>query len=159
MMEYPFTKIEGSAKSYEQDEDGRVTPVLYDYEFSDSPDEECVRQMQKGILDFIRLMKDGYGFEHIGYSVAYSKLRKVSKFPSLYEAELLGGLRYVNHGRISFLAKSRGITHYLTHPSDFKTDFVRSGYKSAFLKQLLKLPLPYDKALWLIRWIMERKYK
>lgn len=158
LMEYPFTKNSGSTETYSRGENGDVVPVLYDYEFRGSDDEEHTRQIQKGMLDFISVMRDGYGAESVGYDVAYSRLRKVTKSPSLSDACLLGGLRYVNHGHMTNIAAPRSLIHYVLHPADFKADFSASGWKAGFLRRLMRLPLPYDRMLSFVRRKLERKY-
>ena len=140
-MEYPFTKIAGSTKSYVMGKNGTVMPVLSDYEFAGLEDKMYVEHVQQGTMDFIKLMTEGYGTEHVDYSTAYSRMRKVTKAPSLRETELLGNTRGVNHGKMKYIAKPDSLLHYVIHPGKFKADFIDSGWKMGFLKRLIKLPL------------------
>ena len=159
LMEYPFTQVTGSTKTYAQAENGQVIPVLYDYEFAGTADEECTRNIQKGALDFISIMNDGYGTEHVDFSIAYAKLRKITKSPSLKDIFLLGGLRFVNHSQMSHMANPQSLMHYLFHTGHLKQDLSRSGWKAGFIRRLVMIPLPYSKILSVIRRKLERKYK
>lgn len=159
LLEYPITKQEGSVKGYVRNESDIVLPVLDDYEFSGSDDEKIIGYIQKGALDFIAVMKDGYGYEHADYSVGYAKLRQVTKFPTLKQANLFGGLSYTNENRTLKMSAPSGILHYTINPREFMNDFSSCGWVDGFLKRLLKIPFPYDKFLSLIRKVMERKHK
>ena len=108
-------------------------------------------QIQQGALDFINLMKDGYGSEEINYTTAYAKLRKVTKSPSIREARLCGELHFTRSGRRERLASPRSIMHYILHPRDFKNDLTSCGWVIGFMKRLVKLSLPYDKILSILR--------
>ena len=158
LMEYPFTKIDGSTKSYTSFGNGTVIPVLYDYEFEGTDDKFYTAQVQKGTMDFISLMSEGYGTEHVDYPAAYARMRKVTKSPSMREAVLLGNIHYINHGRIEYLAKPAKFLQYILHPGRLKVDFVGSGWKMGFLKRLLKISLPYDKFLHFLRSLLEKRY-
>lgn len=106
---------------------------------------------ERGALDFVSVMRDGYGYEHADYSVGYSKLRKVTKFPSLHDTNIFSGLHFMIEGKISEFATPSSILHYAIHPGDFRHDFMLCGWPDGFLKRLLKLPLPYDSILTFIR--------
>ncbi len=151
LMEYPFTKLEGSTKGYRKRNDGQVEPLLADYEFEDMEDKVYTHDMQEGALQFIELMASGYGVMDVDWHIGYRNIRNATKSPRLSDVKLLGGLSHVNHGRRAFLARSCGLGTYLCHPKQLKMDFLGSGWKIGFLKQLLKLPLPYDYMLKLIR--------
>lgn len=69
LMEYPFTKMAGSTLTYEKREDGKVHPVLADYEFEGMRDGDITEEIQKGAMDFVRLIKKrvctrGFGLFH-----------------------------------------------------------------------------------------------
>ncbi|MBR0149740.1 MAG: hypothetical protein IJP89_00085 [Synergistaceae bacterium] len=147
LLEYPFTKQTGSVKGYTRNNDDTISPELEEYEFAGTEDEKIIGEIQRGALDFISIMRYGYGYEHSDYSIGYSKLRKVAKFPSLHDANILGELKFTNEGRISEMASPSSILHYVIYPRDFRRDFFLCGWPDGFLKRLLKLPLPYDSIL------------
>lgn len=109
LLEYPFTKLEGSVKTYTINEAHIVIPVLHDYD-ENSEDCKIIAAIHDGALHFIRLMRDSYGFEHVDYSVAYAKLRRLSRNPTLREAIMMGDLV---HGHI---ASPRSIAYYMPPP-------------------------------------------
>ncbi len=149
LMEYPFTKMAGSTLTYEKREDGKVHPVLADYEFEGMRDGDITEEIQKGAMDFVRLIKSGYAPEDLDYSIAYAKLRRVSKHPSLADVKSLGELTHINHGLTCYLAKPKSIFYYTMHLSELKIDLSNSGWKIGFLKKMCYLPLPYD-------WFLEK---
>ena len=151
LMEYPFTKEEGSTKGYQRLPDGSIAPILADYEFEGMEDKNYTHDMQEGALYFIELMKAGYGVREVDWKVGYHNVKNATKRPRLKDVALLGGLSHVNHGRRAFLAKPASRLSYLTNPRRLKVDFIDSGWKIGFLKMLILLPLPFDGILKLIR--------
>ena len=151
LMEYPFTKEEGSARGYKNGEDGRVIPLKSDYEFEGMEDKQYTHDMQEGALHFVRLMKSGYGVKEIGWQAGYRNVRNVTKRPRIKDVRLLGRLSHVNHGRRVFLAMPQSRWSYILHPRQLKEDFIDSGWKIGFLKRLFLLPLPYNSILKFIR--------
>jgi len=151
LMEYPFTKEEGSARGYKHGEDGRVIPIKSDYEFEGMEDKRYTHDMQEGALHYVRLMKSGYGVREISWQAGYRNVMNVTKRPRIMDVRLLGRLSHVNHGRRVFLAVPKRRWSYLLHPRQLKEDFIDSGWKIGFLKSLFLLPLPYNSILKLIR--------
>ena len=151
LLEYPFTKLAGSTQGYTRDKNNVAVPVLGEYELSGTEHEGIVTAMQNGILDFIGLMRDGYGFEHVDYPAAYAKLRKATKSPSLKEANILGELKVKKTGQNMKLAAPSGILHYIIHPAELRRDIAGCRWVIGFLRRMLKISLPYDAILSLIR--------
>ena len=48
-------------------------------------------------------------------------------------------------GAVNPLAYPQHVVHYLLHPHDLKQDLLDSRWKIAFLKNLLHVPLDYEK--------------
>lgn len=151
LMEYPFTKEEGSARGYIHGEDGRVIPIKSDYEFEGMEDKQYTHDMQEGALHFVGLIKSSYGVREISWQAGYRNVKNVTKCPRIKDVRLLGRLSHVNHGRRVFLAVPKSRWEYLFHPRQLKEDFIDSGWKIGFLKSLFLLPLPYNCILKLIR--------
>ena len=151
LMEYPFTKEEGSTKGYRRMIEGSVEPVLADYEFEGMEDRSYTHDMQEGAMYFVELMKDGYGVQDVDWYVGYHNVKNATKHPRIKDVALLGGLSHVNHGRRVYLAKPSKRFFYLMHPKQLKIDFIDSGWKIGFLKKLFLLPFPYSKVLNMIR--------
>lgn len=151
LMEYPFTKEEGSTIGYQKQENGSVKPMLADYEFEGTEDRNYTHDIQKGAMYYIELMKDGYGVLDVDWHVGYHNVKNATKYPQLKDVSLLGGLSHVNHGRKVYLAKPRSRLEYFCHPRRLKVDFIDSGWKIGFLKKLFILPLPYNRILKIVR--------
>lgn len=64
--------------------------------------------------------------------------------PGQADAEQLGGLT-VEDGGIWPLAAPKAGRYYLRHPKAFGADLRDARWKTAFLRQVLPLPLPYDR--------------
>lgn len=157
LMEYPFTKMAGSTLAYEEREDGKIYPVLADYEFEGMKDEYITHEIQKGAMDFVRLIESGYAPEDLDYSIAYAKLRKISKYPSLADVKALKDLMHINHGLVCHLAEPKSMIYYITHLDELKIDLSNSGWKIGFLKKLCYLPLPYAWFLEIIRTVVSKE--
>lgn len=151
LMEYPFTKEEGSTRGYKHGEDGRVIPIKSDYEFEGMEDMQYTHDMQEGALHFVKLMKSGYGVKEICWQEGYRNVKNVTKRPRIKDVRLLGRLSHVNHGRRVYLAVPQSRWTYLLHPAKLKVDFIDSGWKIGFMKKLFLLPLPYNALLKTIR--------
>ena len=150
LMEYPFTKEEGSTVGYCM-RNGIVEPVLRQYEFEGFSDQGYTHDMQQGALHFIDLMMSGYGIQKVSWTVGYHNVKNVTKRPRLKDVQLFGCLSHVNHGRRVFLAHITNRMDYLLHPTRIKQGIIESGWKIGFLKKLFLLPLPFDYILKLFR--------
>lgn len=64
--------------------------------------------------------------------------------PRLRDATALGALTVEDGAEYSLAAPQR-LGHYLLHPRDIAGDLAAARWKTAFLKRLCRLPLPYDK--------------
>lgn len=151
LMEYPFTKNEGTTKDYCRKTNGTIEPIIATYEFEDMIDKEFTKDMQQGAMYFIELMECGYGVQPINWQIGYHNVKNVTKHPRFSDVCLLGGLSHVNHGQKHYLAEPDKLLKYIFDPQKLKIDLADSGWKIGFLKKLLKLPLPYDWILTVLR--------
>ena len=151
LMEYPFTKEEGSTKGYQRKNDGVIEPILGKYEFDNMDDKEYTHEMQQGAMYFLELMEAGYGAQYIGWEAGYHNVKNLTKHPRLSDVRLFGQLSHVNHGQRHYLAKPKSFTKYLLHPHRLKMDLADSGWKIGFLRMLCKIPFPYDSILSAVR--------
>lgn len=150
LMEYPFTKEEGSTLGY-YDHNGIIEPVLQKYEFEGMADQSYTHEMQQGALHFIGLMVSGFGIKELPWTIGYHNVKNVTKRPRLKDVQIFGGLSHENHGKRVFLAHIPNRLDYFRHPKKIKQDFIESGWKIGFLKKLFLLPLPFDNILKLLR--------
>ena len=71
------------------------------------------------------------------------ELLKEGQNPSFETLKLFADFRFFDEGEYYNLAKPKSLLYYLFHPATFKIDFLKSRWKTGFLKRLLVLPLPY----------------
>ena len=150
-VEFPFMTFEGSTKRY-TNENGNVKPILSDYEYKGlSKEQEALKELHDGTLKFID------DFKSINFSitpdVAYQGLKCASKYPTLKLARKFGDMFY-KEDQMRYLAKPKSILFYIFHPKSFKTDFIKSSWKTGFIKRLLKFDFNY---YGLICYISKRK--
>lgn len=145
-VEYPFLAPEGSLLGYSHGEDDAVKPVLADDEY-DSGSRLAAQNIQEGALYFIKCAKElPVGSFIWDPSFSYANLKRISKCPRLWEAELFGDLAYYDGGKRQIAAPG-SFTHYLLHMKDFPYDLSVSGWRIAFLKRLFKIGFDYNKML------------
>lgn len=152
LMEYPFTQLIGTTLGYEENEDGNVSPKLADYEYEGKEDADSTELIQKGMMYFIDVMAAGYSiFEPYDYTIFYDNLKNVTKKPRMKDTNILGKLTHANHGSTTPLANPKSLFYYFTHLKELKYDFSAAGWKIGFMRKLLKLPLPYNSILSVLR--------
>ena len=146
LYEMLFLETKGSVEKYKRDEDGNVFAQRYPYEYCIEgqmlPEVKCIRNVQKGALDYV-------GFNRQKNVEKKDKLQQCQELleegqnPSFETLKLFADFRFFDEGEYYNLAKPKSLLYYLFHPTIFKIDFLKSRWKTGFLKRLLVLPLPY----------------
>lgn len=155
-VEYPFLAPEGSLLGYSYAEDNTIKPVLADYEY-DRESHLIAKSMQEGTLYFIKCAKDfPDGYFKWDPAFSYANLKRISKHPRLWEAELFGDLAYYDGGKRQ-IAAPRSFAYYLLHMKDFPYDLSVSGWRIAFLKRLFKAGFDYNRILKLYKNLKNKK--
>lgn len=146
LYEMLFLEDKGSVEKYVRNDYGQIEALRYSYEYmvngESLPEVEYIKSTQKGALDYVK--------EHLTDSIdSIDKLRLCGNLlsegqnPSFKSIKLFADFRFFDEGEYYKLASPRSLWFYLLHPSDFKIDFLKSRWKTAFLKRLLVVPLPY----------------
>lgn len=146
LYEMLFLEDKGSVEKYVRNDYGQIEALRYSYEYmvngESLPEVEYIKSTQKGALDYVK--------EHLTDSIdSIDKLRLCGNLlsegqnPSFKSIRLFADFRFFDEGEYYKLASPRSLWFYLLHPSDFKIDFLKSRWKTAFLKRLLVVPLPY----------------
>lgn len=146
LYEMLFLEDKGSVEKYVRNYYGQIEALRYPYEYmvngESLPEVEYIKSTQKGALDYVK--------EHLTDSIdSIDKLRLCGNLlsegqnPSFKSIKLFADFRFFDEGEYYKLASPRSLWFYLLHPSDFKIDFLKSRWKTAFLKRLLVVPLPY----------------
>lgn len=139
-FEYPFLAPEGSLKTYGKDDQGKIKPVLNNYEY-EGEENSIVDLMQKGALFFIECIKQTKeDFSLDNYKNAYDPIKRISKKPVLKEVNLFGPLKYMD-GNVRTLATPKSIFYYCLNPRKFSYDLSNSGWKIGFFIKIFKFNL------------------
>lgn len=151
IFERLFQPQEGSCIGFKKKED-RIVPLLEEFLHDvGSPDQRNLLAIQAGALAFVEnfasdLPEDNPYWDKKDAIFWFSGFEAVIKTPSLAEAKALGSLTLENEGELYSLAAPKNVFAYLLRPKDLMRDFNKS-WKVAFLKRLVKLPLPYHELL------------
>lgn len=163
LLELFFSNSEGSLKHFQMQTNFESScakgkdyyvPVLKPYEYDGTSE---LREQKNGL---IRLRESALGFVRDAAQrqvvlSAEQSLKGMVRFgmrPTVREASFWGSLMFED-GAINPLAKPQTLAYYFLHPHDLKQDLLDSRWKIAFLKNLLRLPLPYERLYaFLLRW-------
>ena len=147
LFETLFLANEGSVRKYKTNKD-RVEPVLEKYEFLDENGIELkeiqyVKEIQKGALDFVAKYKDQiYINKYIENSKIYfEELVELLVNPTNKDIKKMKNILFNDTFNVK-LVESEKIYKYINLRL-FKKDFFNSVWKIGFLKNVLKIKLPY----------------
>lgn len=134
-LEKLFQSFEGSTSAYDVNGEGKVTPRLepFEYDMTDSI-VESVRSLQSGALSFVRENPDFNGD-------CLSPLFAVGMNPSREQLAMFMPFYNIDNGLKVFYLPQKSIFRF--SPREFLLALSQSPWKTGFLKQALKLPLPY----------------
>lgn len=122
-------------------ENGVIRPVS---KTGNNTEQPGMAELHRGMMAFPNEWKASFlNSIPIPPHVACKGYLDLVRAPRLREAAAFGGLR-VEDGGTWTLAQPRSRREYLCHPAALKRDFAESRWKTAFLKRLFCLPLPYD---------------
>lgn len=151
LIETLFLKPEGSTKKYEIAPDGHARPVLFDCEYKNEGDTlpieiASVQKLQEGALQFIRdyvdLVQDRKKEHCFSSETAFASINRFGNYPTMRELRMFSHFRFYN-GTTTYLAEARPLWHYLRKPKELKQDFYGCRWRTGFMKNLFKIPLPY----------------
>lgn len=142
-LEILFSSNHGTTLGYKYNKG--IEPILDKLEIEKEQMNQ-ITQIQLGAKKFIEDYKGTYicrniNFEDIIYSEA---LLKIGTNPSKNEINLFKDFMIFNEKSKKLIGGNLFI-FYIFHPRKFKDDFLDSGWKIAFLKNILKINLPYKK--------------
>lgn len=143
LYEMLFLEPRGSVKNYQIDSRGNVYAERYPYEYMGDDklqqEMEAITNVQQGALDFI---KDN---QHtiITPKQACKSLIYAGQTPTKEAVSLFCDFHFFDEGDCLNLAKPKQLSYYITHLHDFKEDFIRSRWKTAFLRKTFRIPISY----------------
>ena len=123
-------------------QNGSVQPVRGIFENTGRKE---IKSIQKGMMTFPKMWNESFlrGL-NIPPQRACAAFLEMVRAPRMEDAKALGGFQ-VEDGGTWTLAEPRSAVFYICHPKALKKDLMESRWKIAFLKQLVRLPLPYDR--------------
>lgn len=146
LYEMLFLENKGSVEKYVRNDHGQIEALRYPYEYMVNgnllPEVEYIKSTQKGALNYVKEHQPD-SIDCIDKLLLCGKLLSEGQNPSFKSIKLFADFRFFDEGEYYKLASPRSLWFYLLHPSDFKIDFLKSRWKTAFLKRLLVVPLPY----------------
>lgn len=137
VLEQCFTPDMGSVISYKR-EGGIVVPLL-----KENQQNNIILEIQNGITDAINEIRKYQGIAE--FDLCKETLLEPIKYPDKFYAKILGDIRWSDMEDYRYIAKPESLTRYVISPKRAVFDLQKSGWKSAFLLRLFKLPLPYYK--------------
>lgn len=132
----------GTTLRYRLNASGEVEPQLAEPDNRDVKANADVKRAQDAAIRFVEAYaRSPLGRDRLPRSSAFDRFQSVALRPRSDHLQAFGDV--TNNGRR--LAPSRPSLAYLRAPSLVIADFRESRWKAAFLKRVLKLPLPYSR--------------
>lgn len=151
LYETLFLEGHGSVEKYET-EKGHTRAIRYPYEYEHNGVYDdvyyIVQDIQGAALKFVKDAKEYnlLSYMDISPNDYFYNLREIGVNPSKEDIEKLGKITFYDEGNTSTLIQSKfEWGGYLIHPRILIRDLAASRWKIGFLKNLLKLNLPYLK--------------
>lgn len=148
LYETLFLEGRGSVKCYRKISDNLITAERYPYEYKTNNNEYLIiKKIQDEALKFIKDIESMEIIKYFNFSSddLFSNLKKVGLNPSWKDIKKLGSIHFFDEGEVTTLGGDHLLSFYLLHPKQLKKDLLSNRWKTAFLKKMLVLPLPYYK--------------
>lgn len=150
LFETLFLEQGGSVKRYRR-EGGRVVAERYPYEYykdgKPTDDYLKIKEIQRGAIDFVSLASADVFLNEFIYKPTelFNGIYMTGSDPDQYDLKLFADIAFYDEGITQKLACPQSIKHYIWHMDEMKNDFLKSRWKTGFLKRLMKINLPYQK--------------
>ena len=144
LFELAFLAPHGSTKKFTLKNHIPI-PELYDFEYDKNSKEYIdINNYQKGALDFISVACQSkiINIINISKTIAIRNYIKLGTNPSK-QAHFWGEKQFFEY-EIHDIANPKGLVKYLINPKKLKEDFSKCFWKIGFMKQLLRIKLPYN---------------
>ena len=142
LLEIIFMPNYGSVLGYKK-VNNNVVPIFDKVEFSDQS-LSIIKEVQNGIFDYLKKMKLFNTKIMISKNKIINILDNLGNKPTLKDINYLKKLNFYDNGRLYYLVEPISIIN-------FKTNFLNTKWKTAYLKKLFKINLPYGKLIKFLR--------
>ncbi|MCT3031574.1 hypothetical protein [Pediococcus parvulus] len=151
LFELFFLSTDGSALSYNMDENGKYYCVQAHPEQTKQNAKEILK-LQAAALEFLKnfmKLRKSLNLDLTAHSstAAYDKLINQPSLNTVNEFKKFSFLNINTHSLVAM----HSLIFYVVRPKTFVTEFLNCGSKSLFLKSVFKLPLPYIKLIKFMR--------
>lgn len=157
LVEALFMAPHGSVRRYSIDEDGHAAAVLEPRE-GGNEDSSPIFLAQEAALRFARDYRarrwGEYGLLKMDYAV--SAFYRLGLKPKSAEAIMLGDCIFAYQEVSKLACPKHKLGHYVFHISELIREMNVCYWKPAYLKRLLRLPLPYWKLLKVLKTVAKR---
>lgn len=137
IFEFLFLAQHGSVKRFINN-----NIEFYDYEYENSVENEIVKQIQKGAINYIENIGSKRDYNYNSIKKNLNKIFKVFLYPSLTTAKKFGRIKFLDD-ELGYIANPNSITYYIYNIKELKKDYINSGWRIGFMKSLFKIVLPY----------------
>lgn len=127
LFETLFLEQGGSVKNYWNDNGViKANRLPYEYLENGKPTHEyqCVKEIQRGALDFIR--KFGNKEIMLSANILFEGLKQTGLESKKKDIEMFADFRFFDEGETQYLAKPQSMVHYLANMGELKKDFLLS---------------------------------
>lgn len=165
LFETLFSATHGTTLGYRTMDLGNIIPVLAEYEGPEELVGAFAEKARNGALQFANDWARVIGARSKGIDpeLAQRSMSRVGVKPTLSESLYFGGWVMEADGGLIYASRPQSVLFYIIHPKQFVRDFSQTSWKPGFMKQLMKVPLPYGAILIHIRraikWFYQQKPK
>lgn len=148
LLEYVSMPPYGTVKGYKK-EAGMVKPIFGECE-SSLEARYKIDEIQRGILDLIGKLALWRGQTVFDKEKIINNLLNLGRNPKMNDVRALGSCMIYENGRIYPLVDAPSGKDFL-NPKSVYNKFMECGWKAGWMRQTLKLPLPWYRLLRLLR--------
>lgn len=143
IIEFIFSATHGSVKRFVSSEED---VELYESENVNNYEMESLINLQNGAIEFINECNSSSikNYFNLDEKTSCINIFKMLFNPSYEDSYNFGKIRFQD-GELIYIAKSKGMKYYFRKPKQFLSDFKKSLWKIGFMKNTLKINLPYGK--------------
>ena len=144
LLESMFLSHEGTTISYIK-KNNIIIPILAQYEYiNEKVSLNIIENFQNGALCFVEdFINSEFKNIKLNSELCCYNIIKFGSKPKTKDINIFGKLSFENYNKNNIINVNHHFLYYMIHPKYMIKDFYKSGWRVAYLKKLLKIPLPY----------------